>query len=285
MNRTQQLTCTWLHQSGLDGEALLLEALLRRGFLAYSDGQAVWLGTGSHSEDVEILQLVVGLVVEPQTGHKNRMAHVKLQSLSLTALGVANAVVGIPENRGFIGTLDMPADRWGRTWDTYRKMVWGNKISVCPTKLFPGHTLGYIALDIGVALLVKVLPLARCATHAYSCDGHGRGPARIEFRFNWDGLWGKAVFGVLGSNTPHSVWTWAGGLRITPTGFRDAEIIGMLNDIQAFSRRLLQQATIDKIGMARARTLDALGDIPPTADRFFEEAKYQLDKEFSRTHH
>jgi hypothetical protein len=284
MNRTQQLTCSWLHQSGLDGDALLLEALLRRGFLAYSDSQGVWLGTGSHSDDVEILQRIDGLFVEPRLGHQNLMAHVKLQSWSLTAMDVASAIVGIPENRSFIGTFDMPADRWGRTWATYRKMIWGNKISVCPTKVFAGHALGYIALDIGVALLVKVLPLARCATHAYSCDGHGGRSANVKFRFIWDSLWGEAVFGVLASNTQDSAWTWAGGLRITPTGFRDAEIIGMLNDIQAFSRRLLHQSTIDKIGMARARTLDVLGDIPPTAERFVEEAKYQLDKEFHRSH-
>jgi hypothetical protein len=69
---------------------------------------------------------------------------------------------------------------------------------------------------------------------------------------------------------------------ITPhDGFGDAEVMGMLNDIQHFARRLLSQGTIDKIGCARIRTLEALGDHPPTGENFAQEARRQLAAEFS----
>lgn len=55
----------------------------------------------------------------------------------------------------------------------------------------------------------------------------------------------------------------------------------MLNDIQTFARRLLHQGTIDMIGKARQRTLIALGETPPDAKRFTEEAQGQLVEEFT----
>lgn len=282
MNRTQRITSEWLLQSGLVGDELLLEGLLRRGFLAYRDDQGVWLGTGSHPEDLDVLRLVAGLNVEPVPGHTDRMARVKLQSAGVTAIDVAIRIVAIPENRGFIGIGDMPFNSWRNTWVAYRDMVWGNKVATCPTRLIRERPLGYIALDLGVALLVKVLPLARVATNAYSCDGHGRGPAKVLFRFDWDAPWGAAVFDVLGGATPNSTWIWGTELNVAPQrGFGDAEVLGMLNDIQHFARRLLNQSIIDKIGLARVRTLEAFGNCPPIAERFAQEAQRQLAEEFS----
>ena len=72
MHTTQKVTCDWLRQSGLEDEELLLEALLRRGFLAYRDDNGVWIGTGSHPEDIEVLRVVNGLVVEPMLGVTSR---------------------------------------------------------------------------------------------------------------------------------------------------------------------------------------------------------------------
>lgn len=54
----------------------------------------------------------------------------------------------------------------------------------------------------------------------------------------------------------------------------------MLNDIQHIARRLLHQRTIDKIGRARVRTLEAFGESPPIAERFAQEARHQLADEF-----
>ena len=284
MNRTQRITSDWLLQSGLVGDELVLEALLRRGFLAFRDDQGVWLGTGSHPEDLHVLSLAVGLAVESISGYPDRMARVNWQSSGMTAIDVAIRIVALPENRGFIGIGDMPFmpfRRWGHTWVAYRNMVWGNMVATCPTRLMHERPLGYIALDLGVALLVKVLPLARVATNAWSCDGHGRGPATIRFRFNWDASWGKTVFDVLAGSTPDSTWKWNRDLQVATQGeYGDAQVLGMLNDIQHFSRRLLDQSTIDRIGRARARTLAACGKSTPIAERFAQEARHQLAEEF-----
>lgn len=69
---------------------------------------------------------------------------------------------------------------------------------------------------------------------------------------------------------------------ITPLGgFGDAQVLGMLNDIQNFARQLLNQSTIDKIGRARVKTLEVFGESPPSVELFSEEARRQLAEEFT----
>ena len=284
MNRTQRITSEWLRQAGLAGDELLLEALLRRGFLAFRDAQGVWLGTGSHPADLEVLMHVDGLEVVKHASHKDRMARVKSKSPDVPMMGVAVAIVGLPENHleghslmtgwgipGFIGSAQ---------WNSYRKMAWGAKLPTCPmTEL--GRSEVRDALDVGVALLVKVLPLARVATRV-CCDGHGEKPAWISMCSDWSALWGKAVFDVLAEAAPNSMWKWNSDLHIAPQGeYSDMDVLGMLNDIQRFSRRLLNQSTIDKIGRARGKTLEAFGEFPPHAERFAQEARHQLREEFT----
>jgi hypothetical protein len=138
------------------------------------------------------------------------------------------------------------------------------------------------ALDLGVALLVKTLPLARIAT-SYSCDGHGEREAFVWLAFDWDDLWGEAVFKAIVGDTPNSIWVWSDRkLSIAPRGgYGDTELFGMLSDIQRFARSLLHQPTIDKIGRARTRTLGEFGKSPPDMKRFSEIAHFQLSAEFA----
>ena len=283
MNRTQQITRDWLQQSGLDGDQLLLEALLRRGFLAYRDEQGVWLGTGSHPEDIVVLQRIDGLAIEAVSGHKDRMARVSMTMPETPAMRVAIGIVAIPENhwnghsrwtgyglQGYRGSVG---------WNSYRKMTWGVKMATCPTTRLLGFQ-SENALDLGLALLVKALPLARVATHA-CCDGHGVKPVWIAFATDWDSLWARSVFEVLEGPMPNSSWDWNRALHVEPKGgFGDAEVLRMLDEIQHFSRRLLHQTIIDKIGRARSKTLMAFGETPPIAESFAEEASRQLAKEF-----
>jgi len=283
MNRTQQLTRNWLQQSGLADDAILLEALLRRGFLAYRDGQGLWLGTGSHPQDIDVLRLVDGLRVESLPVHMDRMARVILKSPDIPVMGVAIAIVAILENHDDGHSLwtgyGIPDYLGSGGWNSYRKMAWGTKLAICPTSETRGSAARN-ALDLGVGLLVKAFPLARVATRV-SCDGHGIKPAWISFHTDWDSLWAKAVFDVLEGTPPNSKWDWNHDLHVSPLGgFGDAEILAMLSDIQVFSRRLLHQTTIDKIGLARAKTLETFGQSPPLAESFGEEAKHQLSKEF-----
>ncbi|WP_305627254.1 hypothetical protein [Rhodoferax sp.] len=60
-----------------------------------------------------------------------------------------------------------------------------------------------------------------------------------------------------------------------------SSILGMLSDIQVFSRLLLHQPTVDKIGRARAKALEALGEAAPTGDDFTHEAQFQLTMSFA----
>lgn len=284
MNRTQQITCNWLQQSGLGGDPLLLEALLRRGFLAYQDEHGLWLGTGSHPEDLVVLRLINGLAIEPLPGHKDRMARLSLTLPENSFMRAAMAIIAIPENhwdgKSRWTGYGLPSFRGNVGWNSYKKMNWGVKMALCPTTRLLGSQ-SENALDLGLGLLVKTLPLARVATHA-SCDGHGKKPVWIAFVTDWDSIWAKAVFDVLGCNLLNSSWNWDRALYVAPIGdFNDADVLGMLNDIQHFSRRLLHQAVIEMIGQARFQTLLALGESSPSTERFAQEASFQLNKAFS----
>lgn len=286
MNKTQHITSDWLLKSGLIGDDLLIEALLRRGFLAYRDNQGLWLGSGSHSDDLSVLQFIDGLKATPVIGHKDRMALIKIDSERVSPEGIALAIINIPENH-FAKHSGMTSFGVGpyckNTWWQYRAMVWGAKMAVCPMKN-KGQQSVNNALDLGVALLVKAFSLARVAT-ALSCDGHGEKPANIDFFYQWDASWGRCVFDILDFQPVNSIWTWecinGGNLLIAPTGgFDDAALKTMLDDIQYSARQILNQSTIEKIGRARAKTLDAFDANTPNPKHFADEAHRQLAEEF-----
>ncbi len=284
-NIIQTLVHEWLLHSGLDGDELLLESLLRRGFLAYRDGEGVWLGTGSHQADIDVLRLIEGLEIKEVSGHTDRMAAIRLRPFATDSI-VSSTIMCLPEHdRGF---TEYGPGGWthysDQSWERYRHMVWGAKRPVCPASILDGNPV-YDALDTGVALLVRTLPLARVAT-ALSCDGHGNGPAYVEFFYPWDRPWGEAVFHTLELATPHSQWRWIGRsdeegkLVILPKdGYGDEALLGMLDDIQRFSRKLLDQRVIDRIGRARSRMLARFEGQSPAIDCFAEEARRQLAKE------
>lgn len=291
MNRTQIITSNWLLESGLSGKKILLEALLRRGFLAYSDTEGVWLGTGSHIEDYYILELIDGLKVDLVTDHQERFAEIKYDAGSYSAKTIAQSIIAIPEHRER-GTDVGLGTRGGQdTWSKYSAMRWGAKMAVCPSDNgeVPTHE-DTNALDLGVALLVKVLPLA-CIATAYCCDGHGEEKACVEFNFKWDAWWGRCVFDVMDVDFPNSVWDWSVEknekiLTISPLfGFEDASVKGMLDDIQKFSRKLLNEKVIGKIRRARAKTIEHFFFYErhgPSYKDFNEIAQRQLSKEFVR---
>ncbi len=284
MNRTQRITSEWLLQSGLHGDALLLEALLRRGFLAYLDNEGVWIGTGSHSADLAVVGLIDGLSVTPVFGHRDRMACIKVVAGNRPLKEIAISIAGLPENhydghRSWTGVGVGPFI--APTWSHYRRMAWGAKMAVCPTTDIHRKSVNN-ALDLGVALLVKSLSLARVGTWL-SCDGHGSGPALVSFHFPWDSPWGKSVFDALGFQPLNSSWLWnsngCSGVQIEPLGgFGDASINGMLDDMQIFARRLMDQRIIGKVGLARSKTLAAL-PYEPTVSQLAEEARRQLRAE------
>lgn len=288
LSETQRIVVKWLGQASLTGDELLLEALLRRGYLVYRDENGLWLGTGSHRLDLEVLSLVEGLKVEPVFGHAYRMARVKERSTCLRTMDIALRIASLPVVTGYcIGGCSTD-------WNKFRKMLWGAKLPAAghdalyeaPHSLdrtrYLFDCLHFGTTDMGLTLLVKALPLARVFTAA-SCDGHGTSPAWIHFGYEWSRYWAKAVFDILQISTPNSKWVWdETRLSIEPNEqYGDAEILNFLNDIQNFARRLMNQSAIDKIGRARARTLEAFAECPPSTQRFAEEARRQLAEEFA----
>jgi hypothetical protein len=288
LNRTQTITKDWLMQTGLEDEALLLEALLRRGFLAFRDSQRLWLGSGSHRADLRVLRLIDGLEINAVTGDPDKDAAVCIQSGAESRVkDIATEIIGLGEHHmddvsgGFTSTGVAP--HLPGTWAKYRQMVWGAKLAVCPATSRRQAPVNE-ALDLGIALLVKVLPLARVAT-SLSCDGHGKGPAFISLHFPWDTPWSEAIFQTLQPQTPNSTWLWKdAALTVEPkAGFGEREVLGMLNDIQSFARRLLNREVIFNIGNARARTIATLGADPPSVEAFAELARDELTQAFSKS--
>jgi len=281
MNRTQCLTAEWLKTSNLSGDQLLLEALLRRGFLAFLDQEGVFLGSGSHAGDSAILKLVDGIEIFPTTARMDRVAKIAFRdsdqvaaAIRIVALGENHTGTGIGHFTGF-GVGGYIKD----DWPSYKRMKWGTKMAVCPAQV-QGQPDVWNALDTGIALLVKALPLARVGT-AYSCDGHGTEPANIEFHFPWDPQWAEAVFWILGATTPGSTWHWGKrNVTIYPSfGYSDPAVLAMLHDLQCVSRLLLNQQVIDRIEVARSNLMSDIkacnrwGDDLPPNDFIYESRR------------
>ncbi len=288
LNRTQELSWRVLRDSPLGGEELVLEALLRRGFLAYRDGGGLWLGTGSHGADLSVLELVPGISSERVARHRDRFCRISLQQTDLhTASEVARAIVALPEHHigkekgGFSGLGLKSRALDFNDWETYRWMVWGALLPVYPATSLEQPTV-YEGLDIGIALLVKSLPLANVVT-CLSCDGHGTEPAFVSFCFKWDSCWGQAVFASLPNQPVHSVWEWGTDLKIRPkNGYDDEPVTLMLDDIQKCARQLLDVEVINKVAHARHRTLGAFSNrgAGPSIEEFKMEAARQLQGAF-----
>ncbi|MEI6278640.1 MAG: hypothetical protein WCQ16_04550 [Verrucomicrobiae bacterium] len=272
MNKTQKITVEWLRNSCLEGDELLLESLLRRGFLAFKDEDGIWLGSGSHGMDAAILNSIKGLDVEFDN-RPDRIAKIS-SNRKVDMLRIATAVIAIPEHHvgeacgGFITDSYLET-----TWKKYCEMKWGFMLPVCPAH-FCDQKKVENALDLGIALLVKALPLARVATRL-SCDGHGIGPAKIYLHYPWDVYWATAVFSALGIPTPNTKWEWnENELTIKPIGgkYTKTAVLGMLNDIQACARRLLNKNIIEQIGDARSKMLENIGERSDDFAYFSEEA-------------
>jgi cell division GTPase FtsZ len=269
-----------LASSDLSGDALLCEALLRRGFLAFHDQDGVWLGSGSHPDDLIVLEMVVGLHVTRLSGRAERVARIEFAVLEVEQLRVVECILSIPQNWGMMGGPAYQKTFKGCSWLSYRNTVWGTKLSVCPSTYLREHDdLGYDALDAGIALLVKAWPLARVSTaFCGSCDGHGRSEPHIQFATPWDEAWASAVFVTIGLETPESRWFEKGSdyIKTKDGRFDDASVLAMMEDIQRFARRLMNAKTIEKIGQARAATLNVFGAKEPYIVTFASEATKQL---------
>jgi len=264
---TRDLTLDRLLGGGLAGAELLFEALLRRGFLVFRDDEGIWLGTGSHPLDLGVLSkiLTVGRVWD----HPTRLASLDVAPAEVPA--AVRSILLVPQHRMWSST--------GRrtTWARYRKMVWGHRVPVSGAASMRSYT-GYGGLDVGVALLVKALPLARVHS-VISCDGHGTWPAYVRLNTTWDRAWAEAVLERYAPVHQHSSWSWPTHLELSVAplgGYSDDAVWAMLGDIQSTARRLMEAEVIDATGAARARTLERLGATEPSRQRFLDVAREEL---------
>ena len=246
----------FLNTTPLDEGGCLLDALLWRGFLAFRDEHGIWLGKGSHVADIEVLRLIESLEVNVIDEDSTRAAAVRYRGNDL--FDVAKKIIFLPQHQGF-SRFGLGGWNQKSGWVQYRSMRWGAKKAVCPAVKLDSEYV-YDALDIGVALLVKALPLIRVAT-ALSCDGHMARSAHVSLYYPWDTIWAEMVLNAIGTQTPNSDWNWNASdnsysLTISPRykgAWRETYI-----DIQNVARQLLNQHLIDVIGQARERILNTL---------------------------
>lgn len=66
-------------------------------------------------DDLGVLRLIDGLVIEPVTGHEERVARIKLPQPDVFVMDSAIRIVSLPENRGFTETAHMPCSGRGTT--------------------------------------------------------------------------------------------------------------------------------------------------------------------------
>ena len=272
-----------LTDAAIFDESLLLEALLRRGFLAFRDTEGVWLGTGSHPDDPIVLGWIQGIGVSETKNNRNRMARVEFTCPRSFQLQVVESILAIPQNMGFMGRPAYQLLYKGHSWLSYRNTVWGTKLSVCPSSYLGDFPLGYDALDVGIALLVKAWPLARVSTaFVGSCDGHGGSSSHVKFETKWDDIWARAVFNAVNTPTLNSIWFDGDNDYIKTINGKndDQSVLAMMEDIQSFARRLMHTETIEKVGIARAATLRAFGSNEPRLEKFAAEANMQLTSIF-----
>lgn len=271
LSRLQMITFERLKRMPLAGDELILEALLRRGYLASRDDESVWLAKGSHAADLEQLSEFVD--VTKQVNHKLICARLRVRRAS-ECIEVAARIIGVPENKGRMTCLGLGPFIYP-CWKQYRKARYGAKLAVGPSDSRFG------ALDTGIALLVKALPLAGVITRC-SCDGHGQEAPWVSLWTVWDDVWFAAIL-----NQPELIqWRddWflepdgradieGGRIVIRPKGDRyDDESLGkMLDRVQAFARRLLDLNLSRDLIDRRQQALSEVGEAPPTK-RTWEQA-------------
>ncbi len=263
--------------SKLANDDLLYEALLRRGFLVFRDAEGVWLGTGSHTDDLLIPERLYCLTVTRVSNSEDRLAHIAFRCRRYEQLKAVDQILSIPQNYGMMGDRAYLPYYKGHTWLSYRNTIWGTKLSVCPSTHLGHQPLGYDALDTGIALLVKAWPLARVSTGLWSCDGHGQHYCHLGFLTEWDDVWAKSVFTAIAMKTPGSRWFGPNHKVETIDGKDDDDaILAFMDDIQCFARKLMLSSNIDKIGRARSATLEVFGSKTPKIEDFAAVAKEQL---------
>ncbi|PHY06809.1 MAG: hypothetical protein CK528_06990 [Alcaligenaceae bacterium] len=98
-----------------------------REFLAFQDPDGVWLGSGSHADDLIVLEMVVGIRIIRVSGRTDRVAQVLFSGLESEQLRTAESILSIPHNWGFMGGPAFQKTFMSYNWSSYCNTVWGTK--------------------------------------------------------------------------------------------------------------------------------------------------------------
>lgn len=234
--------CSRLRKVGSDSGTRLVAALRMRGFLAIQDPHApsAALLSVSHVSDLGVLRRCSSIT--PLQSPRAWGWRIQGERLSTWL---------------FPSTLDRPKGLTsvgfsayvGSGWKSYQRMHHGARTAIAP-------------LDIGVALLVRALPLIGIGT-VWSCDGHARAPARVELATRWDAIWLQLAlddiwdrcFSTFGG--PACRWN-VDTLRAELT-IRPMETGGgarLLHDILAVAETIMVPEVHSSLRRARAAALD-----------------------------
>lgn len=281
----QGIALNYLESLCLQDRELIEQAALFRGFLVLPKSGSrgiICLAKGSHPKDIEALNFC-GLDIQ-STNRWNTLISWRNKPNEL-----ARRIIYLGEHRGM---STVGPSRWKRTitWGDYCKMVWGAKLPVtgdldlCVARHYKNPCrLRHIdnALDLGVSLLVKTLPLIRVCTRM-CCDGHGTNPFKIYFQYEWDHVWFACVYQRLLAMqvfTPRrSSWNVSEDcLSIEPSSksFNEESWLQVFLEIQEFSRLLMSQTLINAVGKARQRTLQHFGSHQPLSSDCFRQVAWK----------
>ena len=242
----------------------LAEALKWRGFLVSGilAGGEVAIAQGSTIDDLNALREMLREPFYRLTGQSCPPGVMyKVQVVEHNPVALYRVFSMPPSNNSLSSTGENIAD-----WHLFKRYKFGHKVDT-------RH------IDQGVALLVKVLPLAGVRTFM-SCDGHGRKWPRVWFSGKYNRLWWEALVQTrLATFAPDLLWeyqSWledkdneGGALVIRPRGVRHlnaAALKSVFHDIQNLSRALLEKNLGEQIREDKLRAIAAMGDPPEASE-------------------
>jgi hypothetical protein len=238
----------------------ITEVLLWRGFLVEKRANDILLCTGSHDDDLVFLSEILP---EPRFHIQEILNDVNHRATISVPKKITNRdilhIVSLGQQPGH-GMLGEPLV--GVDWLAFQNCRFGASVAVR-------------WLDIGIALMVKTLPLAGVFT-TYSCDGfaHGDRNTLISLHGSYHFGWCKRVIEKVTCELeivnlgnfiyePGSGWTHEYRWQIADTGFdgQIEEAFDVFHEIQCVARHLMRPEVIDGLrALKRKMKRDDLAD-------------------------
>lgn len=238
---------------------LIYEALARRGFLVTLRGDDILVPRGPHEADI----CLVSRFVRVQRLH-NPLWQARLIPRGDDPWDDAEAILELRAPKGLFTRRPFAEPE---SWISYRRQHHGHCVALRGNE-------GQSALDAGIAMVIKALPLLGVATWA-SCSGHGQGPAWLQTRTSYDLRWLRAVLSTVAPKlTACRVDVDSEVLKASfvPDGLADDQLIALLDDLQRLARSVLEPGVSRSVLETRRAVLEELGEEKPELVEFERHA-------------